>query len=351
MNNSQLEQEADGQIMNLMNQLNSFRDQVSRLRQTSTDSEHSHNNTTEGSSPTTGENPQQTIRINIQDILPLLCKVIPFVIIPSTIFLYYHYVGFFIFLMCLGSTLQTDVKLREQVSLRENRNEQKLLMIIFLSLIHLAVVFYFQPFYTLSQFFIYQNDQNYDFFMSIYFCLIVDFIVKISSMAFKGLLILIFGKFHEYHQGRIYHFVELISIIYRSTLAIGIWIPYFSKSFGKQFIISYSLIILYLSFKIFNIGNRIKNLFQFLTTIISGKPKYGRIASESEVLENGNCCSICQDEFVNPIVLDCEHIFCNSCITEWFQQEKTCPICRKTAEGRGEEKYVDGSSEISLMIF
>jgi E3 ubiquitin-protein ligase RNFT1 len=53
----------------------------------------------------------------------------------------------------------------------------------------------------------------------------------------------------------------------------------------------------------------------------------------------------------NSTALECNHIFCNTCISEWFSREKTCPICRKTAIGRGEEKFVDGSSEIALMLF
>lgn len=39
-------------------------------------------------------------------------------------------------------------------------------------------------------------------------------------------------------------------------------------------------------------------------------------------------CSICLESPTNPITLPCNHIFCRSCISDWFGQRKNCPICR-----------------------
>ena len=39
-------------------------------------------------------------------------------------------------------------------------------------------------------------------------------------------------------------------------------------------------------------------------------------------------CSICCDDKVNPVVLICNHSFCEVCILKWLEREKTCPVCR-----------------------
>ncbi|XP_043534162.1 zinc-binding protein A33-like isoform X1 [Chiloscyllium plagiosum] len=42
-------------------------------------------------------------------------------------------------------------------------------------------------------------------------------------------------------------------------------------------------------------------------------------------------CPICQDFFTDPVILECEHNFCRSCITQsWERQEiNSCPECRQ----------------------
>ena len=40
-------------------------------------------------------------------------------------------------------------------------------------------------------------------------------------------------------------------------------------------------------------------------------------------------CSICFDAITKPATLECKHVFCNGCISEWFSKFKTtCPCCR-----------------------
>lgn len=35
-----------------------------------------------------------------------------------------------------------------------------------------------------------------------------------------------------------------------------------------------------------------------------------------------------QDAYRSPVKLACTHIFCSDCCGEWFERERTCPICR-----------------------
>uniref|UniRef100_A0A670HWN3 RING-type domain-containing protein n=1 Tax=Podarcis muralis TaxID=64176 RepID=A0A670HWN3_PODMU len=48
-------------------------------------------------------------------------------------------------------------------------------------------------------------------------------------------------------------------------------------------------------------------------------------------------CSICLEYFTDPVIIDCGHIFCQTCITEvWGEsdQDASCPQCREPCEQR-----------------
>lgn len=47
-------------------------------------------------------------------------------------------------------------------------------------------------------------------------------------------------------------------------------------------------------------------------------------------LEETLRCSVCQDIFQQPVFLTCRHSFCNSCLQEWWSQNRRpeCPLCR-----------------------
>ena len=43
---------------------------------------------------------------------------------------------------------------------------------------------------------------------------------------------------------------------------------------------------------------------------------------------NTNNCSICMELMTNPILIECTHVFCGTCLFKWLQTNKNCPICR-----------------------
>ncbi|KAL5238468.1 hypothetical protein ACI65C_005878 [Semiaphis heraclei] len=45
-------------------------------------------------------------------------------------------------------------------------------------------------------------------------------------------------------------------------------------------------------------------------------------------------CNICFEIFIKPIVLNCSHTFCESCINVWTKRVKRCPICRVQIKSR-----------------
>ena len=55
--------------------------------------------------------------------------------------------------------------------------------------------------------------------------------------------------------------------------------------------------------------------------------RYGLSPSHDELKATGGTCPICHDNLSDPTKLHCKHIFCEECVTTWFDREKTCPMC------------------------
>lgn len=49
----------------------------------------------------------------------------------------------------------------------------------------------------------------------------------------------------------------------------------------------------------------------------------------SENTSSEEQCPICFDTIKTPVLLDCEHVFCNNCIKENARHSRNCPLCRK----------------------
>ena len=70
-----------------------------------------------------------------------------------------------------------------------------------------------------------------------------------------------------------------------------------------------------------------------------------------DVAECGDCCAICQEKYVQPIKLRCKHVFCEECVSEWFERERTCPLCRAVIKPAGLQNYGDGGTVMFAQIF
>ena len=62
---------------------------------------------------------------------------------------------------------------------------------------------------------------------------------------------------------------------------------------------------------IINLENKIKDLTQRISNI------------------EDKSCAICLDNLRNPLILNCTHSYCATCIMMWIRTNKKCPECRK----------------------
>ena len=96
----------------------------------------------------------------------------------------------------------------------------------------------------------------------------------------------------------------------------------YNKETERDYINSLDISIEQKTLKLKNINNDIeiqKEKINSLTERIS------YISSKS--------CAICMDLITNPIMIECTHIYCGSCLMRWLKTNKNCPICRQNITG------------------
>ncbi|XP_054280008.1 E3 ubiquitin-protein ligase TRIM21-like isoform X2 [Macrosteles quadrilineatus] len=47
-------------------------------------------------------------------------------------------------------------------------------------------------------------------------------------------------------------------------------------------------------------------------------------------LQDELMCSICVEPYVEPTALNCGHMFCSKCISEWMNKKRFCPLCHRS---------------------
>ncbi|XP_047030600.1 E3 ubiquitin-protein ligase AMFR-like isoform X2 [Helicoverpa zea] len=57
------------------------------------------------------------------------------------------------------------------------------------------------------------------------------------------------------------------------------------------------------------------------------------MASKEEVEKNQDNCAICWEPMKEARKLPCSHLFHNSCLCQWVQQDASCPTCRRALAG------------------
>ncbi|XP_068102095.1 E3 ubiquitin-protein ligase RNFT2 isoform X2 [Hyperolius riggenbachi] len=135
-------------------------------------------------------------------------------------------------------------------------------------------------------------------------------------------------SFSPVYCGKFYLLIEELSQLVRSLVPIQLWYKYIiGDDPSSTYFLGSILIILYSLCKSFDIYGRIGGLRKAMR-ILCHPQKYGVPASSQQCREAGSLCAICQRFFKDPMILICQHVFCEECLCLWFDREKTCPLCR-----------------------
>ncbi|XP_060502560.1 E3 ubiquitin-protein ligase RNFT1 isoform X2 [Panthera onca] len=183
---------------------------------------------------------------------------------------------------------------------------------------------------------------------------ITDFILKFLFMGLKCLILLMPSFIMPFKsKGYWYMLLEELCQYYRTFVPIPVWFRYFISygEFGNvtRRSLGILLALLYLILKLLDFFGHLRT-FRRVLRIFFTRPSYGVAASKRQCSDVDDICSVCQAEFQKPVLLICQHIFCEECITLWFNREKTCPLCR-TVISDHINKWKDGATSSHLQIY
>lgn len=120
--------------------------------------------------------------------------------------------------------------------------------------------------------------------------------------------------------------VDIVGYLYRSTLPIPLWVDNLSTgSFGNGI-----FPVVYIALKLTDLSWKLRGTAEAFAFFIGHKLEFGHYSTLEEYDERRSSysCPICFEAPQKAVTLDCRHIFCEACICEWVDKEKTCPVCR-----------------------
>ncbi|KAF5759362.1 putative transcription factor C2H2 family [Helianthus annuus] len=293
-------------------------------------------------------------RYDIQNVAQWIEQILPFSLLLLVVLIRQHLQGFFGTIWISAVLFKSNDILQKQTALKGERKFFVLISISVIFMLHVVFVYWW-----------YQNDDLMyplvllppksvpPFWHALFIILVNDSMARQAAMAFKCLLLMYYKNIggHNYRkQGQMLTLVEYTLLLYRTVLPAPVWYQFFlNKEYGSMF--SSITTGLYLTFKFTSVIQKVRLLFAALRALSRKELHYGSSASTEQVTAAGDLCAICQEKLRSPIMLRCKHIFCEECVSEWFDRERTCPLCRALVKPADIKSYSDGSTSLFFQFF
>ncbi|KAL4572316.1 hypothetical protein LXL04_019088 [Taraxacum kok-saghyz] len=293
-------------------------------------------------------------RYDIQNVAQWIEQILPFSLLLLVVLIRQHLQGFFGTIWISAVLFKSNDILQKQTALKGERKLFVLISITVIFILHIVFVYWW-----------YQNDDLMyplillppksvpPFWHALFIILVNDSMARQAAMVFKCLLLMYYKNTggHNYRkQGQMLTLVEYTLLLYRTLLPTPVWYRFFlNKEYGSIF--SSVTAGLYLTFKLTSVIQKIRLVLAALRVLSRKEVHYGSSASTEQVSAAGDLCAICQEKLHSPIVLRCKHIFCEECVSEWFERERTCPLCRALVKPADIKSYSDGSTSLFFQFF
>lgn len=293
-------------------------------------------------------------RYDIQQAARWIEQVLPFSLLLLVVFIRQHLQGFFVTIWIAAVMFKSNDILRKQTALK---GERKISVLIGISLVFILHVIGFYWWYR-------NDDLLYPlvmvppkaippFWHAIFIIMVNDTLVRQAAMVLKCILLMYFknSRGRNYRkQGQMLTLVEYLLLLYRALLPAPVWYRFFlNKEYGGLF--SSLMTGLYLTFKLTSVVEKVQSFFVALKALSRKEIHYGAYATSEQVTAAGDLCAICQEKMHAPILLRCKHIFCEDCVSEWFERERTCPLCRALVKPGDLRSFGDGSTSLFFQFF
>lgn len=293
-------------------------------------------------------------RYDIQQVARLVEQVLPFSLLLLVVFIRQHLQGFFVTIWITAVMFKSNDILRKQTALK---GERKISILVGISTVFMLQVIGVYWWYwnddLLYPLFMVPPKEVPPFWHAIFVILVNDTMVRQAAMALKCVLLMYYknGRGHNFRrQGQMLTLVEYTLLLYRALLPTPVWYRFFlNKEYGGLF--SSLTTGLYLTFKLTSIVEKVQSFFTALKALSRKEIHYGSYATSEQVNAAGDLCAICQEKMHSPILLRCKHIFCEDCVSEWFERERTCPLCRALVRPADLRSFGDGSTTLLFQLF
>ncbi|XP_023019525.2 E3 ubiquitin-protein ligase RNFT2 [Leptinotarsa decemlineata] len=296
----------------------------------------------------------QTV-IEAQQLIIVLLKYVPFVLILLAKCLYDYHQGIFILIMLFITFAHSNSAVKKEAIKRNRRSIRALAVELLYILVCLIFIHY--EFSDIQNFNIILNlilIRNFIHPLSVWNLLwivtVTDFTLKLITVAIKIFFAMLPERVLEFKKrGKIYLFIEASSQVYRSLATIQPWLYFLLESYqGPEKIVAVFLSAFYIISK----GSSLMStgmLLKSATLKLMQNVSIGSSPSKDQIQTAGEHCPICHDQYDSPVSLQCHHIFCESCVTTWFDREQTCPLCR--AKIVDDPSWRDGSTSYFMQLF
>ncbi|XP_045461410.1 RING finger and transmembrane domain-containing protein 2-like [Harmonia axyridis] len=301
-----------------------------------------------------GENLQTVVEA--QQMLQVVLKYIPFILILLAKGIYDYHEGIFIILIMLITFANANSTVRREATKRHRRSISSLgvaLLYIAACLLFIHFIFddEFQKFDDVLNLALIRTFQHpLTVWNLMWIVIVTDFALKLITIVIKILFSMLPGKILAFQKrGKIYLLIEAFSQMYRSMATIQPWLYYLLESYsGPEKIVAVFLSAFYMISKGPDLMSRLK-LFKTACFKLLQNVTVGSAPTKEQIQTAGENCPICHDEYDSPVLLECRHIFCENCVTTWFDREQTCPLCR--AKIVDDPSWRDGSTSFFVQIF
>ncbi|KAJ4980073.1 hypothetical protein NE237_010853 [Protea cynaroides] len=293
-------------------------------------------------------------RYDIQQVARWIEQILPFSLLLLVVFIRQHLQGFFVTICIAAVMFKSNDILRKQTALKGERKMPVLIGITIVFILHVVGVYWW-----------YRNDDLLyplvmlppkaipPFWHAIFMIMVNDTMVRQAAMVLKCILLMYYknSRGRNYRkQGQMLTLVEYLLLLYRALLPAPVWYRFFlNKEYGSLF--SSLTTGLYLTFKLTSVVEKVQSFFAALKALSRKEVHYGSYATSEQVNAAGDLCAICQEKMHAPILLRCKHIFCEDCVSEWFERERTCPLCRALVKPADLRSFGDGSTSLFFQLF
>ncbi|KAL8106506.1 uncharacterized protein LOC141672746 [Apium graveolens] len=293
-------------------------------------------------------------RYGIQQIARWFEQILPFSLLLLVVFIRQHLQGFFGTIWVSAVLFKSNDILRKQTALKGERKISVLVCITLIFMLHVGSVYWwYQSADLVYPLVLLPPKAVPPFWHAIFVIVVNDTMVRQAAMVFKCILLMYYKNSggHNYRrQGQMLTLVEYMVLLYRALLPTPVWYRFFlNKEYGSLF--SSLTTGLYLTFKLTSIVQKVQLFIAALRALSRKEVHYGSYATSEQVNAAGDLCAICQEKMHAPIFLSCKHIFCEDCVAEWFERERTCPLCRALVRPADIKSYGDGSTSLLFQLF